>query len=189
MADDLTCGVKLSGTWWCFGESYFVSPVGDNTSVDGSVPVQMGTAATWTEPLLGYYFACAATVASDVRCTGRNTGGLFEAPLPDADPFQPAPVDLPGATWSMLAPGDDYSCGLRDDVPAVGELWCWGDVPGVFDGVHHDEVPRRVGDRTDWTSVAVGAGTTCAIAADSTVWCLGDPDLDGIPLPDPLVLG
>jgi alpha-tubulin suppressor-like RCC1 family protein/predicted Ser/Thr protein kinase len=88
------------------------------------------------------------------------------------------------ATWSVIDAGNDAGDGKEDartghacGVQADGSLWCWGE---NFYGqlgrgdTTDSRVPARVGDATDWASIAVGSHHSCALKSTGTLWCAGD---------------
>jgi alpha-tubulin suppressor-like RCC1 family protein len=91
----------------------------------------------------------------------------------------PAGAASPGvATFSA---GDYHTCAVRTD----GTVWCWGyggygnlgdGSTGDAEGLRTTPVRVRRGSSTlrGVTKVAVGAGSTCAVRTDGTVWCWGD---------------
>lgn len=67
--------------------------------------------------------------------------------------------------------GDGHGCATR-----YGALYCWGRGVdgrlGLGDTDDRDS-PTRVGEGSDWLSVATGVAHTCALKTDGSVWCFG----------------
>ena len=88
------------------------------------------------------------------------------------DGEEPAPSHE--GTWLSLSVGGAHACGIQLD----GTLWCWGDDyhgqlgQGDYGG-QSSETPLQVEGNADWTWISAGAGHTCGVRADSTLWCWG----------------
>ncbi len=94
-----------------------------------------------------------------------------------AHPKQPGKLKLPaGPVTPMVAYG--YS---RDFILLApdGSLWSWGEerlgwpVLGLTN-IHHSVSLRRIGNETDWVSIAVGDSQNLAIKSDGTLWGWGE---------------
>jgi len=79
--------------------------------------------------------------------------------------------------WSVLAAGDDFTCGLSDE----GEAFCWGeDRAGALGngsqerGEGSSATPVRVAGSRSFDSLTVGAGHACALDGNGRAWCWGD---------------
>ncbi len=103
-----TCAIRTDGTLWCWGEG---------PSLNSRVPVQIGTAADWTQVSVNEFHHCGRRGA-DLYCWGRGIEGQLG--LGDNDP-QAAPVKLPGS-WAVVATSRFHTCGVQTD----GKLYCWG---------------------------------------------------------------
>ncbi len=66
---------------------------------------------------------------------------------------------------------------------ASGSLWCWGynndgqlgyDTDGNLSIPINSGTPEQVGSATNWTTVAGGGATTCAINSAGALYCWGD---------------
>jgi Regulator of chromosome condensation (RCC1) repeat len=78
--------------------------------------------------------------------------------------------------WASVTSGSSagHTCALR----AGGTLWCWGwNYYGQLGiGNHTDQdLPQQVTTPAPggWASVTAGAYQSCAVRADSTLWCWG----------------
>lgn len=81
-------------------------------------------------------------------------------------------ISLPSV--STIAAGDRHTCRIYQ-----GQLWCWGDNTSDQLGLMDDAPelvtrPERVGNRTDWFTVAAGARHTCALRSPGVLRCWGD---------------
>ncbi|MCH9662245.1 MAG: Ig-like domain-containing protein [Gammaproteobacteria bacterium] len=83
--------------------------------------------------------------------------------------------------------GRSHTCA----VSAGGDLYCWGDgannslgldntsdrtTPILVDNTNDRAAPAQVDDIAPWTQVSAGLSHTCAVAADSKLYCWGDGD-------------
>jgi hypothetical protein len=118
---------------------------------------------------------CAIDGAGALTCWGSNRFG--ELGIGSDVPFTDAPTAVDAEhRYREVYAGELMTCGLRVD----GSLWCWGHDASV-DGGANVLVPTRVGLRSDYAQVAVGAKCTgpadcgasfvCAIRADATMDC------------------
>jgi alpha-tubulin suppressor-like RCC1 family protein len=73
--------------------------------------------------------------------------------------------------WSAIAAGYGTSLALKSN----GTLWEWGQLEFMTDGsIRHNNVPKQVGDDTDWIQLDCGGGQTWfAIKEDETLWSWG----------------
>ena len=103
---------------------------------------------------------------------GRAGTGNFKTPL-----LTPQKVKA-AWSWKFLTPGYFYACGIRGGDSLDGALYCWGKNNhgrlgnGKFTG--NENLPVRVGNKTDWVSVYPGGDHTCAMRKDNSVWCFGN---------------
>lgn len=138
---------------------------------------------------VGSGYMCVVRDGGTLHCWGMDGPhlGLGESACPAG--ACPAPVRVGSdADWRMVVAGS-HTCGIRSD----DSLWCWGSNVdgqlGVGDftacaGGGVCSTPTRVGTDTDWSSVAVGAGHTCAIRTDGSLWCWGRGDAGQLGLND-----
>jgi alpha-tubulin suppressor-like RCC1 family protein len=176
-----SCGIRTSGTLWCWGSNYFGQlGVGFLDGVrEKSLPTRVGTNADWVSVSAGGSHTCGIRAVLRLWCWGRNSAGQ----LGDGTTTDNFPVRVAGAWRSVALGGSEfleavgdtsaYSCGIQTS----GLLWCWGDNDDgqLGDGTtveRHSPVP--IGAQTDWQSVALGRAHTCGIRSPGTLWCWGD---------------
>lgn len=170
-ASGQTCGVRVSGTLWCWGYNG-EGQLGDGTTTDRTTPVQVGHADSWATVSPGGSHTCATRVDGSAWCWGLNTQGE----LGDGTTQQRlTPVRVGKANdWTALQAGSTHTCGLRGD----GIAWCWGsnDFGKLGNGEHgrkHTEKPVRVTTKREFGSLEVGDEHACAISTDGRAWCWG----------------
>jgi alpha-tubulin suppressor-like RCC1 family protein len=125
----------------------------------------------------GKLHTCVIGVNSGLWCWGRNLSGELGIGN-NTDQQVPRQVTTPAATgWATIAAGGDQTCGVRVN----STLWCWGDNERGQLGIGNtidQNVPRQVTTPSarGWTTLTAGTGNTCAVRADSTLWCWGSND-------------
>jgi alpha-tubulin suppressor-like RCC1 family protein len=175
-----TCGIKTNGTLWCWG-SNSGGPLGTGSYTPKEETPQAVTAtgvSTWASVTTGEDTSCA------IAATGANAGSLYcwgwgwygqigNGTYDD----QYSPVRVGAATWSYVAAGTWFTCGVRTN----GTLWCWGNnqdgqlgIGGAPNNPPQVASPQQAGAAATWSGVAAGSGCGCAVRTDHTVWCWGD---------------
>lgn len=104
------------------------------------------------------------------------------APASSSPTNSPAVISPP--VMSSPALGTNHSCVLRD-----GAVWCTGDNSSgqLGTGTTARTIAFSPSLITSATAVSAGGQRTCAIAADTTVWCWGLLDVIADPINAPLV--
>lgn len=120
----------------------------------------------------GIESVCVLDDGGELRCWGGNAFGQ----LGIGDRESRAP---PGERVSLPAPVSDFDL-FESHVCAVlvsGELWCWGksSESQAASGRGEEDilVPGQIGLETNWSSVAVGDGHSCAVREDDALLCWG----------------
>jgi hypothetical protein len=170
---DHTCAVKTDGTLWCWGDNSG-GQLGDGTTADSSVPVQVsGQATDWATVSAGYNHTCAVKTDGTLWCWGDNSGGQLGDGT-TADSSVPVQVSGQATDWATVSAGGDHTCAIKTD----HTLWCWATntYGQLGDGTTADSsVPVQVSvQATDWATVSAGYNHTCAVKTDGTLWCWGD---------------
>ncbi|HLD44583.1 MAG TPA: hypothetical protein VJC18_04050 [bacterium] len=86
-------------------------------------------------------------------------------------------IEVQARTYTQVSAGDRHSCGLADD----GSVWCWGQGNdgklGNGDVVDQDQPVQVINSSgnvmKDFKQVSAGSFHTCALRADTSVWCWG----------------
>ncbi len=164
--DAHTCGLRIDGTAWCWGQND-LGQVGNGTKTDQLTPAQVGASRSWTSVSAGNNASCGTRLNGSLWCWG--SGDLGNG----ATETQLTPVRIgSGSTWESVSAGGDHICATQVD----GTLWCWGSnsVGGLGDGTITDRLfPTQVGTSTSWASVSSGSASTCAVKLGGTAWCWG----------------
>jgi alpha-tubulin suppressor-like RCC1 family protein len=109
--------LKQNGTLWAWGSSFRGQLGTNNTS---GLPVQVGTASTWSQIAAGDQFSGALQTDGTLWMTGFNFyGQLGSGTRSDTNLF----TRVGGTNWTSFAIGYRHVLGLQTD----GSLWAWGD--------------------------------------------------------------
>jgi Regulator of chromosome condensation (RCC1) repeat len=171
-----TCTVKTDHTLWCWGSNFY-GQLGDATTTNRTVPVQVGGhASDWASVAAGASHTCAVKTDHTLWCWGLNGDGEFGDGT-TTNSLVPVQVGGHASDWAAVAAGALHTCAVKTD----GTLWCWGDntFGQLGDGsMTNSLVPVQVsGQATDWAVVTAGEFHTCAARTDHTLWCWGwNPD-------------
>lgn len=163
-----TCALSTDFQLYCWGENSR-GQVGAGTT-DNPVLLPTPVPGRYKEVSLGGAQACAIDLDGGLSCWGRNAYG--EGGNPDGGfPSLPTPVVGGVRDWTQLSAGSQHTCGIDGQ----HRLWCWGyngcgelgmadaGIPGI-----PVQVPGQ------WTAVAAGGSSTCAIAeSGGTLFCWG----------------
>ncbi|MBS1744453.1 MAG: T9SS type A sorting domain-containing protein [Bacteroidetes bacterium] len=144
------------GELWGWG-SNFMGQLGDGTTEDQSVPIQIGTDQNWISVATGVSFSIGIKSDGTLWGWGDNayngTGAYLSGPLQIGTENN----------WTSVVCGDSHTLALKAD----GTIWAWGDLNGA-------SRPEQIGTDNHWTSIAAGGISSLAIKSDGTLWAWGD---------------
>lgn len=170
--DSHTCAVTQSRGLKCWGNNLY-GQLGDGSQNNREIPVDVeGLTSGVAAVDAGRIHTCALTSAGQVYCWGNNNAGQLGD---NSDTQSTVPVAVHGLSSgiSALAAGNNHSCALT----TTGRLKCWGaNYLGQLGSINLISSPVPVdvpGLATRITSVAVGAGHTCALTAEAGLKCWG----------------
>ncbi|MFH2010918.1 MAG: hypothetical protein ABI333_30240 [bacterium] len=167
---DYTCAALGDGSAWCWGNNTY-GALGDGTTQSSSLPVQVSELNDVSNISVASTHACALLDDGSVWCWGKNDNDQlgYEGPGYSASPVKVAAIV--GA--AEVACGAWHTCVRLDS----GSAKCWGsNASGALgDGNMglNSASPVGVSGLTSVTSIASGAGHTCATVDDGTIWCWG----------------
>lgn len=184
MGSSFGCAIASDNYAYCWGSNYR-GQLGNNSTVDSSVPVPVDTSGvlsgkTITSIAVGQYHTCA--IASDNRayCWGRGGDGELGNNT-TTDALVPVAVAMSGAlsgkTITSVSVGSIHTCAIASD----NKVYCWGyDGYGQFgNGTNSNSlVPvaaMNTGPLASSTISSLSAGGihTCVIASDNYEYCSG----------------
>lgn len=168
-----TCAVTTSSGAKCWGQNGSYGMLGNNSTTDSSVPVNVSGLTTGVASVtVGQYHACALTSTGGVKCWGHNgfyqlgdystTTGLF-------------PGDVFGLTSGVasISAGTYHTCA----VTTAGGVKCWGSngAGQLGDGTQNTQMaPVGVSGLTSGVSrISGGASHTCALTTAGATVCWG----------------
>jgi alpha-tubulin suppressor-like RCC1 family protein len=164
-------GITSEGTLWSWGYNQF-GQLGDGTTEDKALPVQIGTANDWVTVSGGYLHGLAIKADATLWAWGDNGWGQ----LGDGSTLRKlAPVQIGSdSDWAAVAGSALYhTLALKAD----GTLWGWGrnDLGqlGLGTTSTREVTPVLIGSDTDWVAIAAGGHHSLALKADGTLWAWG----------------
>jgi alpha-tubulin suppressor-like RCC1 family protein len=168
----------LSGPVWCWGANES-GQLGNGTTTGSSVPVRISSTLSFNTLAAGANFACGIVGNLDkdgpVWCWGANESGQLGNGTTTSSSV---PVRIASSlTFSSLAAGPNFVCGLVGRVDQPGRVWCWGaNASGQLGNgtTANSSVPVAISSGLLFGDVAVGPNFACAYAGDAgQVWCWG----------------
>jgi alpha-tubulin suppressor-like RCC1 family protein len=167
---EFACAIDTAGALRCWGRGAEGQTGG--TPVD-SLPVQIGAERAWKFVRASDRYACAIAADDTLWCWGSNADGQFGngSQVNSTSPTLAAG----GLRVQSAAVGLTHACATT----TAGELFCWGlnnlsQVGPRDDGSDRRFLtPERVGALSDWASVSVGAGHSCALREGGELYCWG----------------
>jgi len=160
--------VKTDGTLWGWGANSN-GQLGDNSTINASSPIQIGSATNWNTVSAGGRFSLATTTDNELYLWGRNLNGEIGDGTTVA---RSSPVQLGGTDWSAVSAGYSHCLAVKTN----GTLWSWG--VGSFGPLGQNDTikrssPVQVGALTNWLHVSGGTFHSLAIKTDGTLWGWG----------------
>ncbi|MBU1239470.1 hypothetical protein KKF84_05735 [Myxococcota bacterium] len=173
VGNQFACGIRESGTLWCWGSNYNYQ-LGLGVTGNQSTPQQVGTGTDWVSVTAGAMHACAMKTSGIAYCWGENSSGQLGVGS-NQDQHTPSPV-LAVNYYRSLSAGFYHTCAVQID----GTLWCWGQNSysqvGQSDMILEYEDPEQVGSGNNWATVHAGAYHTCARTDTDILYCWGRND-------------
>lgn len=165
------CALKPNKELWCWGDNAYPGFVGDGTTQNiRPVPVQLTVLGTTVvDVAVGTTGSCARVLDATWWCWWSSIGVTSRLDSPT-----PVQVVTLGTDTSTIAIGENHRCARKTD----GSVWCWGQ--NGSGAVAPDSMQGQVQLPVEITAVgrsirevSVGAGSTCAVKLDGSLWCWG----------------
>jgi len=161
----LPAGPAVGLSLWAWGLNGN-GQLGNGTTTDSSIPVQIGTATDWASVAGGSFHAVARKSDGTLWSWGWNIlGQLGNGTTTDSS----VPVQIGTATdWVSVAAGAHHNVARKSD----GTLWSWGadwfGQLGIGTSTFTSQSsPVQIGTATDWDSVAAGSYHNVARKSDA----------------------
>jgi alpha-tubulin suppressor-like RCC1 family protein len=165
------CALDQFDRAWCWGTNDDRQLADDERRTFTRATV--AGARRWQSISAGGGHACALD-GGELWCWGRNDRNQVTSTIVGDVPA-PIRIEVDGktVTWSKVATGFDYTCGI-----AAGQVFCWGaGEAGKLGGGSPNDAPRPQqiqSDISDFVDIAAGLRHTCAVSTSLGVWCWGD---------------
>jgi alpha-tubulin suppressor-like RCC1 family protein len=161
--------LKTDGTIWSWGRNQFGS-AGQNSAIEYSSPVQIGSGTDWAYIGKGVYHSGAIKTDGSLWMWGYGDDGALGQNSLDT---YSSPVQV-GAltTWAKIALGRGLTFAVKTD----GTLWAWGRNGGGNLGINSNvskSSPVQVGSQTNWKTPGVGRYAVLTTKTDGTLWAWG----------------
>jgi alpha-tubulin suppressor-like RCC1 family protein len=164
-----TIALKSNGTLWAWGNNDN-GAVGDNTIINRSSPVQIGTDTDWTFISAGAFH----TLALKSNGTLWNWGSGFTGQLPDGRIANlSSPTQVGSLTnWSKIYSGRFHSVAINTS----GEIYTVGLNSSIAITVNEfsRSSPVQIGTDTDWSDISAYSNNSGAIKTNGTLWVWGN---------------
>lgn len=173
MGDEHACGVRASGSLWCWGDNED-GQLGTGDQIDLASPARVDVPGVWARVMgaSGGDHTCALKDDGSGWCMGQNNyGQLGLGDLVNRSVLTLVD-DIPARA---LATGHRSTCAI----PSDGSLWCWGENTrgqlglGTSGAGTDANSPQRVALDADWTAIAAGDSHACGVRAGGELYCWG----------------
>jgi alpha-tubulin suppressor-like RCC1 family protein len=167
-----TCGVRLNGKLYCWGDDGNGRLGLGPTVGPAGVPVRVGDLQDWAMVSAGNGHTCGVRKNGKLYCWGKDDKGQVGD---EDDPHGALSPRRIGALedWVTVSAGYAHTCGIRKN----GKLYCWGDdyYGQVGDGdANGADAPRRIGVHEDWANVSAGYRHSCGVRKIGKIYCWGN---------------
>ena len=183
-------GIKSNGTFWLMGRGT-EGQLGNNSILNRSSPVQVGTDTTWYDFALGYAHVIAKKTDGSLWAWGQNNYGQCGYNNSGNPSRRSSPVRIgTGTNWGndRDTQGMKGSSGSSFVVDASGQLWTWGQntygALGLNDRNPYSS-PKLVGSATNWTTLSHNTYSQVIQGrkSDGTLWAWGINNQGQVPSP------
>lgn len=169
------CGVKSDGVMKCWGDGWDGKlGNGDAGGATQYSPVTADSGTLYARVAAGRNHTCGITTAGVLRCWGTNSAGQVGDGTTAGPRLSALEID-PGVTYSVIAAGENNSCGIT----TAGVLKCWGANGSgqVGDGTTVTKSSPTVVDggvSYAKVSVATSGYHACAVTSAGVLKCWGN---------------
>lgn len=169
-----TCALDGTGAAWCWGSDSF-GQLGNQKSASSTTPIPVDGGHVFRDIAAGVRHTCGVTSDGRAWCWGDNESGQLGSGSMTSRFTSPVAVSG-GLTFSAVATGSDFSCGLTTS----GAAYCWGE--GGRGQLGHgstndSRTPVAVSAGHTFTSLTAGHEHACGLTTAGTVLCWGTINL------------
>lgn len=168
--NDFTCAVTSQNTVQCWGANR-AGQLGNNSSVDSAIPVNVLSLRSIKQVAAGSASACALNTSGAVWCWGSNLLGQLGNSTTNTS-YVPVKVLGLADVQEISAAAGAYTCARLGS----GKVKCWGsNVSGLMGDSSRINalVPVEISGLTGVKQISAGFSHACAIVADNRVKCWG----------------
>jgi alpha-tubulin suppressor-like RCC1 family protein len=165
-----TCAILNSGATRCWGHNNH-GQLGNNTTTDSSVPVDVSGLPAATAVVGGIEHSCALLANGSVECWGRNDKGQLGDGTGNDSATHVTVNGLPFGAWTLAA-GERHTCTIN----VFGVAHCWGqnNKGQLGDGTTSDSgTPVQLVSLSDTLAPGAGKEFTCALRQNNNISCWG----------------
>jgi alpha-tubulin suppressor-like RCC1 family protein len=157
-----------NNTLWAWGLNSS-SQLGDTTTTNRNVPVQIGSATTWSKVACGNTSSYAITAGTALWAWGANSSGQLG--LGDTTTRSSPTPSTTLTTCVEVCGGNISAIVLKTD----GSIWSMGGTGnvGATATPTSGSTPGRIGTDNNWLSVAAGTSCCYALKTNGTIWSAG----------------
>jgi len=161
--------IKSDNSLWGWGAATS-GQIGDNTTINKSSPVQIGTLTNWSSAAGIQLATLAVDTSGQLWAWGNGANGRLGL----GDTLnRSSPVQIGTLTdWSGSLSGYSHALAVKTN----GTLWSWGlcNVGQLGEGlIVNRSSPVQIGTLSNWQKVAANATMSAAIKTDGTLWTWG----------------
>lgn len=174
--------LKTNGTLWAWGHNE-AGELGDGTTNNSGLPVQVGSATNWVKVWAGYYESVGIQSDGSLWYWGENPSPTLGWGV---NPITSPKRISPDTNWVDAGFGTETAFAIKSN----GTLWVWGRNADRYTGAKdpaQSEIPTRIGTNSDWQSISATLGwwITGLTKKDGSLWVMdaSSGNKNGLPKP------
>ncbi len=162
-------GIQTNGTLWAWGFN-IDGQIGDNTTINKTVPTQIGAATNWK--MVAVHFNNSFAIKTNGTLWG--WGGNADGQLGNGTIIgKKVPTQIGTANnWLSVSVGFSHTLAIKTN----GTLWAWGSnsFGRLGNGTFNNQLlPIQIGTASNWVKIVACSIGSLAIKSDGTLWGWG----------------